>query len=109
MSAVFQRVSKITAKGQTTVPKVVRDVLGVEQGGTIAYHIDENGAVRLTRPQEAGDEAAIDAFLAFLSNDIKQRPDKVTALSRQAAAELRDLTDGLETDLESGFDGATPL
>ncbi len=38
--------SGITAKGQTTLPKIVREVLGVEAGDRIRYII-QDGEVRI--------------------------------------------------------------
>ena len=35
--------STITAKGQTTVPKPVRQALGLNEGDQIAFRLDENG------------------------------------------------------------------
>jgi antitoxin PrlF len=37
--------SRITAKGQVTVPKKVREKLGIEMGDTISYEVRENSAV----------------------------------------------------------------
>jgi antitoxin PrlF len=109
MPAALARVSKITSKGQTTVPKVVRDALGIEKGGTIAYHIDANGEVRLTSHAPDKDESAIDAFLTFLSDDIKRRPEAVTPLSRATVEELQALAAEIDVDLGDDFEGATAL
>ena len=43
MTALVQEYSTITAKGQTTVPKAVRQALGVEFGDKIAFLVDEHG------------------------------------------------------------------
>lgn len=40
--------SKITAKGQTTVPKEVRDALGLKPGDRVTYEVRE-GTVTLKR------------------------------------------------------------
>jgi antitoxin PrlF len=40
--------SRITAKAQTTIPRAVREALGVGAGDTLAYRI-EDGVVILTR------------------------------------------------------------
>jgi antitoxin PrlF len=36
-------VGKMTSKGQTTVPKEVRDFLGLEEGTQVEWTIDESG------------------------------------------------------------------
>jgi len=40
--------AKVTSKGQVTVPKVVRDALGINEGDEVVFRVDGNRAV-LTR------------------------------------------------------------
>ena len=63
--AVVEEACTITAKGQTTVPKVVRQALGVGYGGRIAFRV-EGGAVtvRALAPEAAEGEGAEDPALA---------------------------------------------
>ena len=35
----------LTSKGQITIPKAVRDALGVKPGDRITFHVHENGTV----------------------------------------------------------------
>lgn len=109
MPLLIEETSKVTAKGQTTVPKAVRQTLGLRSGDQIAYRVDERGAVSLARHEPDAEVSAVDAFLAFLSNDIKQRPQAVAAMSEETATRLRSLTEGVEVDLEGDFAGATAL
>ncbi len=51
MAILVRERSKITAKGQTTVPKAVRRALGVGYGGEIDYVVDESGRVSLVRAE----------------------------------------------------------
>ena len=53
-------VSKLSAKGQVTIPKEVREKLGVRPGDWIAYEL-ENGTVTLRRvePFDAEFHAAL--------------------------------------------------
>ena len=37
--------SKITSKGQVTVPKRVRESLGIKEGDSLAYEVHEDNAV----------------------------------------------------------------
>ena len=41
----FMPAARITSKGQITVPKAVRDALGVEPGDRLAFRIQADGAV----------------------------------------------------------------
>lgn len=40
-------VAKITTKGQITIPKEIRDYLGLEVGSRIEFVIDETGKVKI--------------------------------------------------------------
>lgn len=100
---LIEETSTVTAKGQTTVPKAVRQALGVHAGDQITYRIGENGTVSLVRHEADSEEAAVDAFLAFLSRDIKRRPQAVKSMSEEMAEQLRSLTEGVEVDLDDDF------
>lgn len=49
--------STITSKGQITLPKAVRDALGVDTGDRVAFRIEEDGRV-IVEP-ETGDLLAL--------------------------------------------------
>jgi antitoxin PrlF len=107
---LIEEKSTLTAKGQTTVPKAVRQALGIRSGDRIAFRVDEKGRVSMARDTGPDDDtSAVDAFLAFLSDDIKRRPQAVTPLSEKAAARMRALADGVEADPDGDFGGAAPL
>jgi antitoxin PrlF len=100
--------STLTAKGQTTVPKAVRQALGIRPGDRIAFRVDQAGKVSLARDEAPDERAAVDAFLAFLSDDIKRRPEAVSAMSDETAARMRALSAGVAVDLDADFgDGAS--
>ena len=40
-------VGKITSKGQTTVPREIREALGVEAGDLLAWDMTEDGVARV--------------------------------------------------------------
>jgi len=42
--------AKMTSKGQVTVPKVVRDALGIEAGDEVVFRVDGNRAVLAKTP-----------------------------------------------------------
>ena len=50
MTQLYQ--SKIFANGSTTLPKPVRDALGVKAGDSIRYGIAEDGVLVLKMPSE---------------------------------------------------------
>ena len=37
--------AKVTSKGQVTVPKAVRDALGIKEGDEVVFHVEGNRAI----------------------------------------------------------------
>ena len=61
----------ITSKGQITLPKPIRQALGVDYGGKVAFDL-RGSQVIVTRADEASHEdPAIASFLALLEKDIR--------------------------------------
>lgn len=110
--AIVEEVCTITAKGQTTVPKAVRQALGVGYGGRIAFRV-ERGRVTvhaLPEVQEAEDPA-LAPFLALLEADLAARPaDAVCLLPSALTGRLDALTDELDdVDLNAVIEGEVSL
>jgi antitoxin PrlF len=53
----MKHVRNITSKGQVTIPKDIRKVLGIEPGGQVGFEIDEGGEVRLRKPDQEAERA----------------------------------------------------
>ncbi|HEX9837183.1 MAG TPA: type II toxin-antitoxin system PrlF family antitoxin [Alphaproteobacteria bacterium] len=105
MTAIIEETSTITAKGQTTVPKAVRQALGVDYGGKIAYRI-EDGRVTVHNPEAEHRDPALAAFLALVEKDmaagrnIRDLPAGIGTALRRAAKRARiDLDETLEGDV----------
>jgi antitoxin PrlF len=107
-AAVIEEVSTITAKGQTTVPKPVRQALGVREGDQITFRIDEKG-VTVRRADEDREDPAIASFLAFLANDIEKNPGNLKSLSPDLAKRIASLVKGVEVDLDAPIEGDVSL
>lgn len=87
---VVEEICTITAKGQTTVPKAVRQALGVGYGGRIASRVNR-GRVTLHALAAEGDAAdpALTPFLRLLAADVHARPAAaVRALTPVLASRL---------------------
>ena len=105
MPAIHE-VATITSKGQITLPKPIRQALGVDFGGKVAFDL-RGSQVVVSRVEDAPHEdPAIASFLAFLEKDI-QSGKHITALpedlARSMLAALKqpvDLNEGIEGDLE---------
>ena len=62
---VMSMTSKITSKGQTTIPKEIRDKLGVHSGDTLVYEVEGNAVrVRKAEPFDLAWHRAISPTLA---------------------------------------------
>lgn len=42
--------AKITSKGQVTVPKIVRDALGIKEGDEVVFRVEGNRAILARTP-----------------------------------------------------------
>ena len=101
----LREVATITTKGQITLPKPIRQALGVGVGGKVAFDL-RGSQVVVTRVKDAAHkDPAIAKFLNFLEKDI-QSGRHVAALpiglARSILAALEqpvDLNDEIEGDV----------
>jgi antitoxin PrlF len=107
-AAVIEEFSTLTAKGQTTVPKPIRQALSLREGDQIAFRVDEKG-VTLRRVDEARQDPAIASFLSFLARDIEKSPQNLKTLSPDLAKRIATLVGGTEIDLDTPIDGDVDL
>jgi len=81
--------SKVTVRGQTTIPTSVREALRIESGKDhLRYEILPGGTVILTRLEDNQEDEVMDAFLQFLSADIKGDPQNVQPFDMSRGREL---------------------
>lgn len=74
--------STITVKGQVTVPKPIRDALGLTPGSQVAFDLDEQGRVVLLRA-DAPSRRQHNRFEAARGKaDVPWRTDALMALLR---------------------------
>jgi len=91
MSAIHE-VATITSKGQITLPKPIRQVLGVDYGGKVAFDL-QGSQVIVTRAEESSHEdPAIGSFLALLEKDIRSGQNLCTLPDELVRAMLATLT-----------------
>lgn len=100
--------SKITSKSQTTVPRGVRQALGVGPGDELGYIIEGDRAVLVKVTDEDQDEA-LGAFLDLLERDIRQHPERIRGISPELVARVRDLTSQDRVDLDEPIYGPVSL
>ena len=94
MSAL-QRVSTITDKGQTTVPKAVRDALGVGPGDRIAFLMQGDVVTIRRADDDAAEDPVVGSFLSFLARDMERHPELLLALSPALVERIAHLTKGI--------------
>ena len=64
--------SNMTSKGQVTVPKDIRDALGLEAGDLVRFELDEHGNARIVKADDA-------SHLEKRTTEIRQRLAEVRA------------------------------
>lgn len=100
--------STITGKGQTTVPKAIRQVLGVEEGDEIVFRVEGD---RVTVAPAGADhvDPVVGKFLRFLQKDIERRPEALEPLSKDFAARMASVVKGKRVALDEPIEGDVDL
>ncbi|MET3613318.1 antitoxin PrlF [Rhizobium aquaticum] len=110
MPALLKKISAITEKGQVTIPKAVREALGVEYGGRVAFYVNEDRTVSIRREKEEGeDDPLISRFLNFLAEDMAQHPDRIQKFPPALVERMVTATEGMQIDPEAPIDGDVVL
>jgi len=76
-------ISTITAKGQVTIPKAIRERLGLNEGDKLEFSIDDAGSI-VARPRHA---ANICGILGDFAPDIPITVDAMKEAVRRRAAD----------------------
>lgn len=71
-------VATITSKGQITLPKPIRQALGVDFGGKVAFDLRGSQVVVTRVEDEPHEDPAIGSFLTLLEKDIQSGRHLVT-------------------------------
>jgi antitoxin PrlF len=108
MASIFEEISTVTSKGQTTIPKTVRQALGVAEGDKIAFRVDPNG-VTIRRATDDTSDPALAAFLSLLAKDVATHPEKITAFPPVLAERIASLIESGEIDPDAEIDGEVDL
>ena len=89
--SVVEAYATVTSKGQFTLPKALRDALGLEAGARVRC-IQDGDALRLEKVED-GEDPALAAFLGLIEKDIAEGralaplPAALEARLRAAAAD----------------------
>ncbi|AFY92794.1 type II toxin-antitoxin system PrlF family antitoxin [Chamaesiphon minutus] len=93
--------STLTDRYQTTVPDPVRKVLGLNKRDRIAYTIESDGRVTISRAGDANNDPLLGQFLDFLATDIQVNPQHVRQVSSDLANRIRSLVGNVDLDLDA--------
>ncbi|WP_267657499.1 type II toxin-antitoxin system PrlF family antitoxin [Escherichia coli] len=87
--AVLTTESKVTIRGQTTIPAPVREALKLKPGqDSIHYEILPGGQVFMCRLGDEQEDHTMNAFLRFLDADIQNNPRKTRPFNIQQGKKL---------------------
>lgn len=102
----LHEIATLTSKGQVTVPKSVRQLLGLDTGGKIAFDV-RAGEVVVSRADAVHEDPAIGAFLSLLEADIRAGRNLQTL--PQELAETLLANAGHDIDLDEDIEGEVSL
>lgn len=98
---VIQEIATITSKGQITLPKLIRQALGVDYGGRVAFELRGSQVVVTRAEEQPHEDPAISSFLALLQRDISG--------GRHIAALPDDLVRAMLATLDQPIDRAADI
>lgn len=93
--------SKLTTRYQTTIPQVVREVLGLEKFDRICYAVQSDGKVIISREEKVEKDPVLDNFLTFLANDMIQNPQNIKEIDSDLRDRIQSLVSNVDIDLDS--------
>ena len=93
--------STLTDRYQTTVPDIVRKTLGLNKRDKIAYVINSDGTVSITRSPTSEDDPILDKFLDFLTKDIEQNPQHIQPVTSATKDRIQSLVADVDIDLDA--------
>ncbi len=97
----IHEIATLTSKGQITLPRSIRQALGVDTGGKVAFDV-RNGDVVVTQADAEHNDPAIGAFLQLLEADIRAGQHVASLPDDLARAMLANVgrTVNLDEDIE---------
>ncbi|MFN3630474.1 MAG: type II toxin-antitoxin system PrlF family antitoxin [Casimicrobiaceae bacterium] len=106
MPAIHE-VATITSKGQVTLPKSIRQALGVDAGSKVAFDFTGDRVIVTRVTDEPHEDPAIGSFLALLEKDIRSGRHITTLPNDLARSMLSAL--GKRVDLNEDIEGDVAL
>ena len=95
--------STLTSRYQTTIPQIVRKILGLDKNDKIKYTLNQDGSVLLSKSENKEEDPVLEQFLAFLVNDISKNPHNLQAMNFDLVQKAQSLAGGIEIDLNNSL------
>ncbi|MGE8061172.1 type II toxin-antitoxin system PrlF family antitoxin [Pseudomonas sp. NPDC089547] len=105
MPAIHE-IATLTSKGQVTLPKAVRQLLGLNTGAKVAFDV-RGSEVVVSRVEADHEDPAIGAFLGLLEADIRRGRNITTLPDGLAQAMLANASHSV--NLDEDIDGEVAL
>ncbi len=96
----IHEVATLTSKGQITLPKAIRQALGLDAGSKIAFDLQGSQVVVSRADGSAHDDPAIAGLLALLEKDIQTGKQLANLPHGVADAMLAALSRAVDVDAE---------
>lgn len=110
MATILERISTITDKAQITLPKDVRQALGVSRGDRITWRVEDSKvSVHRADEQDVEFDPVLGEFLSFVAKDMKNRPQSIAALTPALVARIAGLIEGVTFDPDEEIEGDVAL
>ena len=104
---IIHEVATMTAKGQITVPKLIRQALGADTGTKVAFELHESGQIVVSRADAEHEDPAIRAFLDLIEREIEAGRG-VEEIPDDVAREILEYAE-LDIDLDEPIEGDVDL
>lgn len=101
----IHEISTVTTKGQITLPKSIRQILEVNSGDKIAFHLTDGQIVVTRAKEEHHRDPAIAGFLSILEKDIQSGrnvttlPDDLAHVMAHSAENPIDANEDIDGDV----------
>ncbi len=103
----IREVATVTSKGQITLPKPIRQALGIDVGGKVAFYLRGSEVIVTRADDPEHHDPAIESFLSLLEDDIKSGKHLSALPENLAKTMLANL--GHPADLEEDIQGDVAL
>jgi len=95
--------SSVTDRYQTTIPKGVRDALGLKRGDQIAYELSGDQVVLRRSVADEVEDPALLGFLDLLESDIAAPHERLQPAPKDLVERARELVRGIVIDLDAAL------